>query len=300
MKAFVTGATGYIGLNVAKALRRDGFQVWGLTRSEQKADFLAQNEIHPVIGDMQDPDSYLDVATECSVLAHAAADYKHDTPALDKKTVKNLIKSGKKGAQTKTLLYTSGCWIIGNTGNKMADETTPANPVDAVQWRPEIEELVIESDDLNGIVIRPGCVYGERGGLTGMWFNGAENEHNLTAVGDGTNYWTMVHVDDLADAYVRAARSGLAGEVFNISDRSRWTVGEMVNAVAGATNYQGDIQFIPVDEAAGEMGPIAEALALNQHVDGSKAANLLGWQPKHMGFVDEVETFYKSWKAWQS
>ena len=46
MKIFITGATGYIGLNVALALRRAGHAVWGLIRSEDKARLLAGQEIH--------------------------------------------------------------------------------------------------------------------------------------------------------------------------------------------------------------------------------------------------------------
>ena len=55
MNVFVTGATGYIGLNVATAYRRAGHEVWGLTRSPQKANILARREIRPVTGSMQDP-----------------------------------------------------------------------------------------------------------------------------------------------------------------------------------------------------------------------------------------------------
>jgi hypothetical protein len=47
------------------------------------------------------------------------------------------------------------------------------------------------------------------------------------------------------------------------------------------------------------MGDFAECLALDQHADGRKAVRLLGWQPKHGGFVDDVETYYRSWQAAQ-
>ena len=109
----------------------------------------------------------------------------------------------------------------------------------------------------------------------------------------------LVHADDLADAYLRAGESGLHGEVFNVTDRSRWSVGEMLNAVARVTAYAGKITFIPVAEAAKTMGDFAECLALDQHADSRKAVRLLGWQPKHGGFVDDAETYYMSWQAAQ-
>jgi len=43
--------------------------------------------------------------------------------------------------------------------------------------------------------------------------------------------------------------------------------------------------------------PLAECLALNQHVDSSKAFRLLGWQPRHGGFADGAARYYQAWKA---
>jgi len=297
MKIFITGATGYIGYTVSKALRRAGHEVYGLTRSREKTPMLQSNEIHPVVGSMQDSESYSEVAESCELLIHAAVDYENDTVELDKQTVRSFIDMGNKGSVPKTFIYTSGCWVVGNTGWKAANESTPLKPAPSVMWRPAVEQMVLQTDSLKGLIIRPGCVYGERGGLTGMWFNGAVNEENLTVVGDGSNHWTMIHVEDLADAYVRLAESGLSGEVFNISDRSRYRVKELVEAVARATFYKGEIHYQPLEEAVRMMGPIAEALALDQHVDARKAVNLLGWQPKFGSFVDDVETFYEAWKA---
>jgi nucleoside-diphosphate-sugar epimerase len=232
------------------------------------------------------------------VLIHAAADYQHDTVELDRKTIDAFLEAGHHGAQPKTIIYTSGCWVNGDTGTELVDETTPLNPIEAVLWRPEHEQMILEADHVKGIVVRPGCIYGGQGGLTGDWFEGAE-KGNMEIVGDGTNIWTMVHVEDNANAYVRAAESGLSGEVFNISDRSRWSVGDMAEAAARVVGYDEAITCIPEEEAAEELGSMAEALAVNQHVDSRKAVRLLGWQPKHGGFVDDVESYYTAWKAHQ-
>lgn len=297
MKVFVTGATGYIGFNVAMAYRRAGHAVWGLTRSTEKARILERHEIRPVVGSMQAADRWQDAASACAVLIHAAVDYQADPFALDKQTVEFLLSLANRGPQPKTLIYTSGVWVYGDTRGTLVDETTPLAPPKMVAPRPATEQLVLSAGHVRGVVIRPGCVYGYQGGLTGMWFAGAFQEKNLSAVGDGGNRWTMVHADDLADAYRRVGESGLHGEVFNITDRSRWSVAEMLRAVVRVTGYTGKMQFVPVAEAAKGMGDFAECLALDQHVDARKAVRLLGWQPKHGGFVDDVETYFTSWKA---
>jgi len=299
MKVLITGATGYIGFNVAIAYRRAGHEVWGLTRSEEKAKLLARHEVRPVVGSMQQPEGWGAAAKDCSVLIHAAVDYQTDPFALDKQTVEFLLSLARQGPRPKTLIYTSGVWVYGNTQGSLVDETTPLNPPKMVARRPATEQLVLNASDVRGLVIRPGCVYGYQGGLTGMWFAAAAKEKTLTAVGDGSNRWTMVHADDLANAYLRAGESGLSGEVFNITDRSRWSVGEMLAAVARVTGYAGKITFIPVAEATKSMGDFAECLALDQHADSRKAVRLLGWQPKHGGFVDNAETYFMSWRAAQ-
>ncbi len=299
MKVFITGATGYVGFNVASAFRRAGHEVWGLVRSEEKARKLIQNEIHPVIGSMQKPESYTKAAEPCSVLVHAATEMSNAMVELDRKTIETFLLVSKEGAQPKTVLFTSGVWVHGGTGDKLVDETAPLSPAKLVAWRPAHERLVLESDRIRGIVIRPGCVYGRQGSMTNSWFEGAFKEHALRVIGDGANRWAMVHIDDLAQGYVRAAESGLGGEIFNIVDNSRSTVTEMAQAAARAAGYAGKIQYIPLDEAVKAMGPYAECLALDQHVDSSKAMRLLFWTPRHPSFVDGVETYFASWKAWQ-
>jgi len=295
MQVFVTGATGYIGFAVSSALRRNGHRVWGLARNETKAARLARHEIDPVSGDLADPKTYADVAAHCSVLIHTAFDYSQGGVAKNKLTIETLLDAGRRGAQHKTVIFTSGAWVYGDTGDQMVDETTPLNPIKLVAWRPAHEQLVLQASGVRGLVIRAGCVYGGAGGLTAPWFA----KPGGGVVGDGRNRWTMVHVDDLADAYVRAAESGLGGEIFNVTDRSRFTVVELATAAARAAGYKGEIPLLPLAEAKKTMGDFADALALNQHVDSGKAVRLLGWQPRHAGFLDEVEVLYRAWKARQ-
>jgi len=300
MQVFVTGATGYIGFAVSAALRRHGHRVWGLARTETKAARLARHEIEPVIGDLSGPKSYADVAAHCSVLIHTAFDYSSEGIAKNKLTIDALLDAGRRGAEPKTLIFTSGAWVYGDTGDHMVDETTPLDPIKLVAWRPAQEQLVLRASGVRGLVIRAGCVYGGAGGLTAPWFADPAAGKPPTVVGDGRNRWTMVHVDDLADAYVRAAESSLAGEIFNVTDRSRFTVLELATAAARAAGYKGEIPLLPLAEAKKTMGDFADALALNQHVDSGKAVRLLGWQPRHGGFLDEVEVLYRTWKARQA
>ena len=107
----------------------------------------------------------------------------------------------------------------------------------------------------------------------------------------------MVHVADLARAYRLAAESPWRREIFNVSDRSRFTVYECAEAASRAAGAEGRVSTIPVEDAAKEMGPFAEALAADQHIDSSKAVRQLGWQPRHGGFADSAARCYLAWKT---
>jgi nucleoside-diphosphate-sugar epimerase len=298
MKILVIGASGYIGYAVASALARAGHEVHGVVRRAEAAAMLRKAEIEPLMGKLQEPASFTGAAEYCPVIIYAASDYQADTLAVDRAAVEALLGVAQQGARPKTMIYTSGVWVHGNTGESMVDETTPLAPPRAVQARPAIERRVLEHPQVRGLVIRPGDVYGGRGGLTGMWFEGAERGE-LRIIGDGRNRWPLVHVDDLADAYVRLAEGGLSREVFDIADRSRATVNEIAEAVVRVTGGNAKITHVPLADAEKQMGAFAGCLALNQHVDSRKAVRLLGWQPKHGGFVDGAQTYYQAWKAWR-
>ncbi len=296
LRVFVTGATGYIGFNVAKKFRQNGFKVFGLTRSTNKTEKLYKDEIVPVIGNMSDPESFLPAAKECDVIIHVAADYSQKSAELDKNVVNSITGIKHDGLEKKTFIYTSGCWVYGNTDGT-ADENAILKPAKKVEWRHAVEEIVINSENVNGVVIRPGCVYGKEGSLTNIWFNEAVNENKLNVIGNGENHWAMIHVDDLAGFYFKVFLSKCAKEYFNAVDDSHPTVNEMVDAIAKVTNYRGTINHSSVEEGENMMGLLAEPLAFDQQLDNGKAKDKLNWQPKFKGFVEDVETYFNSWKT---
>ena len=301
MKIFVTGASGFIGFAVASALSRAGHEVVGLVRSAEKAKRLAAAEIEPVVGDMAAPARWRPAARRCTASVHCAAEMSKRFLDLDRGTVRALLDASKAAGLPRLFVYTSGVWVLGDTGDGVADEATAPNPPRLVVKRLETEKIVLAANagSVKTVVIRPGCVYGGSGSLTGAWFQGAERDGAAPIVGDGMNRWSLVHVDDLADLYVRAVESGLGGEVFHATDRSRATVRECAEAASRAAGARGKVVAVPVAEAAKAYGGMAECLAMNQHVDSSKAVRLLRWQPRHGGFADRAASYYAAWRASQ-
>jgi nucleoside-diphosphate-sugar epimerase len=295
---FITGATGYIGLAVAQAFRRAGHRVSGLARSAVAAETLMRHEVAPVLGALETPERYQEAAARADVIVHAAVDYTTDTGLRDAQAVRTLLGVAVEAHVPKSFLYTSGAWVYGETGDAIADETHPERPASVVAWRPAVERMVLRAPHLRAVVMRPGVVYGQRGGLTGAWFEGAR-AGRLSVVGGGTNHWAMVHVMDLADAYLRAAEGRVGGEIFNLADGTSATLGELAQAAASAVGYHGTIGMTPIAHAVADQGPVAEALALDQRISSDKARRLLGWRARHAGFIADATTYYAAWRAGQ-
>ncbi|MBI3564560.1 MAG: NAD-dependent epimerase/dehydratase family protein [Elusimicrobia bacterium] len=293
MRIFVTGATGFVGKAVAEAFRRRGHRVSGLARTAEKGRALAAAEVEPVLGDMKDPASYARAAEAADVLVHCAAEYSADYQALDRRTVDALLARAK-GPRERRVIYTSGVWLYGATGDDPVDETHAPVAAHLIPWRGEHEKSVLAA---GGLVIRPGCVYGGSGSLTAMWFQGAVDGGAAPIVGKGDNHWALVHKDDCAELFVRAAESGVRGELFNATDRSRATVREMAAAASRAAGKGGAVKELSFAEAEKAFGFLAHGLALDQHVDSSKAVRRLGWEPRFGGFADDAPRYFAAWDA---
>jgi nucleoside-diphosphate-sugar epimerase len=300
MRVFITGATGYIGHAVAKAFRAKGHTVYGLVRSEAKGHILSLDEIWPVIGDLQQPDSYIKILDKVEVAVHCAFDFSQNGVDYDMKTIETMVQAFSHSSLPRSILYTSGIWLYGSTGTTVVDESSPLNPIDLVQWRVEHEKRVLDASTshLKTVVLRPGCVYGNVGGLTNLLFSSIHHGEVLS-IGEGSNHWAMVHVQDLAHAYVSVAEKELNGVTFNVVDDSSFTLREIVEAIARSAGLAGKIRSISLEEAEKQMGPIARGLVLDQQIDNSRIKRLLKWQIHHAPFIREMDLYFHAWKTTQ-
>jgi nucleoside-diphosphate-sugar epimerase len=294
MKVFLTGGSGYIGTAVALRLKKAGHDVLALVRDEGKAQKLKDAGIKLAKGDLANPAGYAGVAWGRGAIVHTAQEQSAQSVELDKKTItsaRDLLR-GQVGA---TFIYTSGCWVHGGNEN-VVDETTPLNPAKLVAWRPAHEQLALDmaKDGIRSVVVRPGIVYGGKGGIPGMLFGGALKDGAAPVFGEGNNHWPMVHVDDLAELYVRLVERAPAGSIYDAVDAAHHTQREVAEAASKAAGKDGKVQAIPADG-----NPFYEALTLDQRLSSEKARNDLDWRPRHESFVQEAELIFKSWQAAQ-
>ena len=295
MKVFLTGGSGYIGSAVALALKKAGHDVMALVRSEAKGEALKKAGVKLAVGDISNPAGYAGTAWGRAAFVHTAQEYSANGPDLDKKTIQSALDllRGQVGA---TLIYTSGCWVQGATEG-VVDETAPLHPAKAVAWRPPHEQMALAGtkDGVRSVVVRPGIVYGgARGGIPSMFFGTALKHGAAQTIGAGENHWPMVHVDDLAELYVRLVERAPAGSVYHATDASRLTQKEIAEAASRAAGKEGRVEAGKPDGS-----PFHEALMLDQQISSEKARNDLDWRPRHENFASEAELLFKAWQAAQ-
>jgi nucleoside-diphosphate-sugar epimerase len=297
MKVFVTGGSGYIGSAVAHRLKKAGHDVLALVRSEEKGAALKAAGIKIAVGDLAKPSGYAAAAYGASAVVHVAQDQTAQSVELDRKTISNAAEllRGRVGG---TFIYTSGCWVYGDSGEQVSEETSALKPAAIVAWRPPHEQLALDlaKDGIRAVVVRPGIVYGgARGGIPAMLFGTALKHGAAQTMGEGANHWPMVHVDDLAELYVRLVERAPAGSVFNAVDASQHTQKEIAEAASRAAGKDGKVQPVAVEDA----NLFGAALALDQRLSSEKARNDLDWRPRHESFVAEAPMLFSQWHAAQ-
>jgi nucleoside-diphosphate-sugar epimerase len=291
MRIFVTGATGYLGSAIVEALVRAGHAVTGLSRSEEKDREVRRLGATPVRGVLGAVARVAPSLAGHDAFVHAAVDYGLGPPA-DREAMDALLGAARAAGRPTQVVYTSGVWVLGDAPEAAGEAASTDRPAKAVAWRPAHERAVLEaaSGDLATAVVRPGIVFGERRGLVSPWFEQALEEGAARIVGDGRNRWAFVHRADLAELY-RLVVERRARGVFHGVDGASPSVGEAARAASAAAG-KGDVRSIPLAEARGQFGPMADALVMDQVVHSTRHAEV-GWRPEHPPFVEDAPNAFR-------
>src|ERR1700688_2149492 len=120
MEVFLTGATGYIGSAIAEALQKGGHKVTGLARTEEKAKQLESRGVRACLGDLLKPETVAAPARAADGVIHTANTNDANSAKTDAAVVGAILKALE--GTGKPFVYTSGVWVLGSSGDKVADE----------------------------------------------------------------------------------------------------------------------------------------------------------------------------------
>jgi dihydroflavonol-4-reductase len=222
--AFITGATGFVGSAVARALLREGFVLRALVRHGSRRKNLAGLDVEIVEGDMRDENAIISAARGSRYVVHVAADYRLWSPHgqdIIRTNVEGtrVVMEAARAAGAERIVYTSSVATLKlREDGTPADETTPLAETDAygAYKRSKIaaERLVEQmiGRGLPAIIVNPSTPVGPRDlrpTPTGRMIIEAASGRMPAYVDTGLN---LVHVDSVASGHVAALRHGRIGE----------------------------------------------------------------------------------------
>lgn len=245
MRAFVTGATGFIGGRVARRLRERGDEVVTLVRSPNKAGELRDLGCTMAEGDLGSEDAIREGLRGCDAVFHIAAMYaigipRRERPAMWEANVRGTerVLDAAIEAGIPRIVYVSTVNVFGNTHGLVVNES---------YRRPEAEgflsvydetkyraHLVAEERIRSGVPIviaMPGAVYGpdDPSQLGNLVHQVRTRKLKFRTFPDAG--FVYLHVDDCADGILRVHDRGRIGEPYVLGGE-RSTVGAFIDTVA--------------------------------------------------------------------
>lgn len=312
----VTGGAGYIGSHTVKALHEAGRDVVVLDTLE-KGDRDAVGDAELVVGDVADRGLVHDLVGEHGVteVVHFAA-YKSVPESMERpgryfgNNVGGSIAlvDAARDAGVTSFVFSSSCSVVGNPPEVPVREDAPLDPESVYAETKAMVERVLDwtgrTSDLQSVSLRYFNAAGAAmDGSIGEDWSSTTNliplvmravltgSPTLQVYGtdyptrDGTCIRDYIHVDDLADAHVRALdwlADSSTSTVINVGTGVGSTVKEVIAAVAAEAG-----RGVPHVEVGRRAGDPAATWAAND-----RARELLGWEPT-LGLDEIVSSAWK-------
>jgi dihydroflavonol-4-reductase len=321
MKALVTGATGFVGAAVARALLREHWQVRVLARRGSDRRNLKGLDAEVSEGDLNDVDSLQRAAHGCDGLFHVAADYRlgaRDPKELYRTNVegtRNVLNAAQRSG-VRRIVYTSSVATIGIPADGTPGNEQSANSLENMighykRSKYLAEEVVREAaqDGIAVVIVSPSTPVGP-GDLkptpTGQLVLDAAAGRMPAYVDTGLN---IVHVDDVAAGHLLAYERGNAGERYILGgeDMSLREILEVIARLEGRNPPRVRLPYgvvLPLAYLAegfaklsGRSGRITlEGVRMSRKkmfFSSAKAARELGyrWRPPEQAFVEAIRWF---------
>jgi nucleoside-diphosphate-sugar epimerase len=296
MRVLVTGASGHIAAAVIPELIRHDHDVVGLARSDAAAEAVAARGAEVRRGDLDDLDGLRDAAAAADGVIHLA--FKHD--AMFSGDAAGAVGSDLVAIQTigaalvgtdKPFVTTSGTLMLamaGITGRPgTEDDQSEGGPrVDAAN-----HTLALAQQGVRSSVVRLAPMVHsdlDHHGFTDALIGFARDTGVAAYLGDGANRWPAANTYDIGVLYRLALEQAPAGSTLHgVGDTGipRRVIAETIAGKLGV-----EARSVSADEAPRYLGFLAGFAGLDNPVSNDRTRALLGWEPTHPGWVQDVET----------
>jgi dihydroflavonol-4-reductase len=307
MLAFVTGATGFVGSHVARALAAQGADLRLLVRSGSDLRNIQELQAERVMGDLRDAASLKKAVAGCDVVFHVAADYRlwvRDPDEMYRSNVEGTkaILEAARESKVRRVVYTSSVATMGFQSNgHLANEESPVSLANMIgpykRSKYMAEELAIEAgkSGMDVVVVNPTTPVGERDikpTPTGRIVVDFLKKKFPAYVDTGLN---LVDVAECAQGHIAALEKGRSGERYILGGENL-TLKQILDRLADITGLPSPKIKVPyvVALATGVVDQVVTGYIRNREpratidavrmgrkkmfVSSGKAEHDLGWK----------------------
>jgi len=261
MKVFLTGATGFVGHHVAKALAAEGADLRMLVRKTSNVNNLEGIPGETVCGDLARPESFASALAGCDAVMHVAADYRlwiRDPDAMYRANVdgtRELLKLARE-ANVRRVVYTSSVATMHfRTDGIVINEDTPVTLADMVghykrsKFMAEQQAIAAAQDGQQVMILNPTTPIGPNDAKptpTGRIFVDFLNRKFPAYVDTGLN---LVDVAEVARTHVAALTKGKPGRRYILGGENL-TLKQILDKMSAITGIPSPTTKIPFAVAA--------------------------------------------------
>ncbi|MDO8665547.1 MAG: NAD-dependent epimerase/dehydratase family protein [Gemmatimonadales bacterium] len=300
MRAFLTGATGFVGSHVAEALLARGDTVVCLARQPGQAVALAARGAEVVGGTLDATASLERVIAGVDVVYHVAglvAGSEAEYFDINEAGTRRLAESVRLAAPGSRFVYISSQAAVGP--GRLLDEDAPCRPVSPYGRSKLAGEVVVRESGLAWTIVRPPSVYGPRDRAFLTVFKLAA-KGIAPVFGRGRQELSLIFVPDLAEVIVRAGTHPAAsGRVYHVAHSETVTAGQLALEVGRAVGRKplvipvprlavgallilaGALRALVRRRSVVNLGKLDEFFASAWTFDVGRAERELGWRAAH-------------------
>jgi len=272
MNVFITGASGFVGRHLVKALSGDSAvdNIYALYRKEEQIAFVPK--VNPVIGDLDklpeiNPDARIDI------FVHLAGYFKTESRKLCENVnlqgTKNAIKFCKNNGVRRILFFSTINVDLKTKGNYANTKL--------------MAEEEIKKSGLEYMIVRPALIYEGRTGSLGKIMDYVEKLPFVPVFGNGNAKEQPIHIDELVSLTVAMIKDFRSGTILYAAGKEAMTMRDMIKIIARTMNRKARVLPVPakpvhavlrlLEKANIHIGIYSEQVA---HMSEDLAADMTG------------------------